>query len=58
MCIRDRIYADALPSTRDAQGFDVAVASRIVRARLENGVEDFPVDPQYLRRPDIHGEKK
>lgn len=53
-----QIYADALPSTRDAQGFDVAVASRIVRARLENGVADFPVDPQYLRRPDIHGEKK
>ncbi|WP_297556591.1 tRNA (adenosine(37)-N6)-threonylcarbamoyltransferase complex dimerization subunit type 1 TsaB [uncultured Actinomyces sp.] len=53
-----QLYPDAFPSTRGTAGFDVAVASRIVRARLDNGIEDFPVDPQYLRRPDIHGEKK
>lgn len=51
------VYPDALPSSRSVDSFDVAIASRIVHARLEAGVEDFPVDPQYLRRPDIHGAK-
>ncbi|MDO5048733.1 MAG: tRNA (adenosine(37)-N6)-threonylcarbamoyltransferase complex dimerization subunit type 1 TsaB [Actinomycetaceae bacterium] len=51
-------YPDALPSSRVDGDVDVAIASRIVRARLEAGEENFPTEPQYLRRPDIHPGKK
>lgn len=38
--------------------FDVSVASRIVRSRLERGLEDtLDTQPLYLRRPDIHGQR-
>ncbi|WIK64616.1 tRNA (adenosine(37)-N6)-threonylcarbamoyltransferase complex dimerization subunit type 1 TsaB [Gleimia hominis] len=33
---------------------DPAVAARIVRARLNAGVDEFGTEPLYLRRPDIH----
>lgn len=53
------LYPEALPSARVDADMDVSIASRIVRARLEAGIEDFPTEPQYLRRPDIHhGNKK
>ncbi|MDO5035148.1 MAG: tRNA (adenosine(37)-N6)-threonylcarbamoyltransferase complex dimerization subunit type 1 TsaB [Actinomycetaceae bacterium] len=52
------IYSDALPTSRGTAAFDVSNASRIVRARLADGVTEFPTDPQYLRRPDIHGGNK
>jgi tRNA threonylcarbamoyladenosine biosynthesis protein TsaB len=52
------LYPDALPSSLTDDDIDVSIASRIVRARLNAGVEDFPIEPQYLRRPDVHMGKK
>lgn len=48
------LYPDALPSPMPVLPVYADIASRIVRARIAAGMTDFPTEPLYLRRPDIH----
>lgn len=48
------LYPDAFP---EAEGGDVDPAwlARVAERLRGTGVADFPVEPLYLRRPDVHG---
>ncbi|MDO5720707.1 MAG: tRNA (adenosine(37)-N6)-threonylcarbamoyltransferase complex dimerization subunit type 1 TsaB [Actinomycetaceae bacterium] len=48
------LYPDALPTPMPVVPVHADIASRIVRARIAAGITDFPTEPLYLRRPDIH----
>lgn len=48
------LYAEQFPSPLGSAGVDVRVAARIAQARLRRGEIQMPVQPQYLRRPDVH----
>lgn len=48
------LYPDALPTPLPVLPVHADIASRIVRARIAAGITDFPTEPLYLRRPDIH----
>ncbi|MDO5722360.1 MAG: tRNA (adenosine(37)-N6)-threonylcarbamoyltransferase complex dimerization subunit type 1 TsaB [Actinomycetaceae bacterium] len=47
-------YPQEFPSPVGVGQVDVRVSMRVVEARQRRGVETFPTQPQYLRRPDIH----
>lgn len=48
------LYPDAFPGA-EAGDPDPAALVRVVEAALAAGETDFPVEPLYLRRPDVHG---
>ncbi|WP_062076894.1 tRNA (adenosine(37)-N6)-threonylcarbamoyltransferase complex dimerization subunit type 1 TsaB [Demequina globuliformis] len=48
------LYPEAFPHAQ-AGDPDPAWLGRVYAARRKAGVTDFPVEPMYLRRPDVHG---
>ncbi|WP_234988115.1 tRNA (adenosine(37)-N6)-threonylcarbamoyltransferase complex dimerization subunit type 1 TsaB [Demequina sp. NBRC 110056] len=48
------LYAEAFPGAVPADP-DPAALARVVDAALAGGQTDFPLEPLYLRRPDVHG---
>jgi tRNA threonylcarbamoyladenosine biosynthesis protein TsaB len=48
------LYPDAFPDASAADP-DPAWLARVVTRRLAAGETEFPTEPLYLRRPDVHG---
>ncbi|WP_084622246.1 tRNA (adenosine(37)-N6)-threonylcarbamoyltransferase complex dimerization subunit type 1 TsaB [Demequina oxidasica] len=48
------LYPDVFPDAKDADP-DPAWLARVAARRLEAGDTDFPTEPMYMRRPDVHG---
>ena len=48
------LYPEAFPGAIDADP-DPAALVRVVEAALAAGETEFPTEPLYLRRPDVHG---
>ncbi|WP_061960937.1 tRNA (adenosine(37)-N6)-threonylcarbamoyltransferase complex dimerization subunit type 1 TsaB [Demequina flava] len=48
------VYPDAFPDA-EAGDPDPAWLARVYSAQASAGITDFPVEPMYLRRPDVHG---
>lgn len=48
------VYPDVFP-TAEAGDPDPAWLGRVYSAQASAGVTDFPLEPMYLRRPDVHG---
>lgn len=49
------LYPDHFPHALDGDP-DPAWLARVATERLAQGDTDFPVEPLYLRRPDVHGQ--
>ncbi|MDN4480874.1 tRNA (adenosine(37)-N6)-threonylcarbamoyltransferase complex dimerization subunit type 1 TsaB [Demequina muriae] len=48
------LYPDAFPHAVGGDP-DPAWLARVARERLASGETDLPLEPMYLRRPDVHG---